>query len=63
MTPWRLLVTQPTDGATNMAIDEAVWRARKAEGGPHTLRFLPPLIVSEAEIDEALSRLGSLLSG
>jgi acetylornithine/N-succinyldiaminopimelate aminotransferase len=30
--------------------------------GPRTLRFVPPLVVSEAEIDEALSRLVSLLS-
>ena len=30
--------------------------------GPTTLRFLPPLIVSDAEIDEALVRLGSALS-
>ena len=29
--------------------------------GPHTLRLLPPLVVSEAEIDEALRRLASLL--
>ena len=27
---WRLLVTAPADGATNMAIDEAVWRGRQA---------------------------------
>jgi predicted acetylornithine/succinylornithine family transaminase len=31
--------------------------------GPHTLRFLPPLIVSEGEIDEALARLGALVAG
>ena len=29
--------------------------------GPSTLRLLPPLIVSEAEIDEALARLYGLL--
>ena len=29
--------------------------------GPTTVRFEPPLIVSAAEIDEALSRLGALL--
>jgi len=27
---WRLLVTEPADGATNMAIDEALWRSRQA---------------------------------
>ncbi len=30
--------------------------------GPTTLRFLPPLIVSEAEIDDALARIRKLLS-
>jgi acetylornithine/N-succinyldiaminopimelate aminotransferase len=29
--------------------------------GPRTLRFLPPLVVSEAEIAEALERLRRLL--
>jgi acetylornithine/N-succinyldiaminopimelate aminotransferase len=29
--------------------------------GPRTLRFLPPLVVSEAEIDDALGRLAALL--
>ena len=44
---WRLLVTEPTDGATNMAIDEAVWRGRRAGSSPPTLRFFawePPTI-------------------
>jgi acetylornithine/N-succinyldiaminopimelate aminotransferase len=31
--------------------------------GPSTLRFLPPLVVSEAEIGEAVSRVGALLRG
>jgi acetylornithine/succinyldiaminopimelate/putrescine aminotransferase len=30
--------------------------------GPRTLRFLPPLVVSEAQIDDALGRLGRLLA-
>jgi acetylornithine/N-succinyldiaminopimelate aminotransferase len=29
--------------------------------GPRTLRFLPPLVVTEAQIDDALSRLRRLL--
>ena len=29
--------------------------------GPRTLRFLPPLVVSEAEIADALGRLRALL--
>ena len=44
---WRLLVTEPADGATNMAIDEAVWRARQAAMAPPTLRFFgwaPPTV-------------------
>jgi lipoate-protein ligase A len=36
---WRLLVTEPADGATNMAIDEALWRARQAGQAPPTVRF------------------------
>ncbi len=44
---WRLLVTEPTDGAANMAIDEAVWLGRRARSSPPTLRFFawePPAI-------------------
>jgi lipoyl(octanoyl) transferase len=44
---WRLLVTEPTDGATNMAIDEALWRGRQAGVSPPTLRFFawaPPTV-------------------
>lgn len=44
---WRLLVTEPIDGATNMAIDEALWRGRQAGASPPTLRFFawaPPTV-------------------
>ena len=44
---WRLLVTEPCDGATNMAIDEAVWRGRQAGISPPTVRFFawaPPTV-------------------
>ncbi len=44
---WRLLVTEPADGATNMAIDEALWRGRQAGTAPPTLRFFawaPPTV-------------------
>lgn len=44
---WRLLVTEPADGATNMAIDEALWRSRQAGEAPPTLRFFawaPPTV-------------------
>jgi lipoyl(octanoyl) transferase len=45
--PWRLLVTEPCDGATNMAIDEAVWRGRQVDLSPPTIRFFawaPPTV-------------------
>jgi lipoate-protein ligase A len=44
---WRLLITEPADGATNMAIDEALWRGRQAGISPPTLRFFawaPPTV-------------------
>ena len=44
---WRLLVTEVTDGATNMAIDEALWRSRQSGQAPPTLRFFgwePPTV-------------------
>jgi lipoate-protein ligase A len=44
---WRLLVTEPADGATNMAVDEALWRGRQAGTSPPTLRFFawaPPTV-------------------
>jgi lipoate-protein ligase A len=44
---WRLLVTEPADGATNMAMDEALWRGRRAGASPPTLRFFawaPPTV-------------------
>lgn len=37
--PWRLLVTEPLDGAMNMAIDEALLRSRIGGAGPPTVRF------------------------
>jgi len=46
-TRWRLLVTEPVDGATNMAIDEALFRGRQAGTAPPTLRFFawdPPTV-------------------
>jgi lipoate-protein ligase A len=47
VTPWRLLVTEPLDGAANMALDEALWRGRLAGETPPTVRFFawaPPTI-------------------
>lgn len=37
--PWRLLITPPTDGATNMAVDEAILYALAEGYGQPTLRF------------------------
>jgi len=56
--------------AAELSRDDAPELARRAlldqrliinATGPSTLRFLPPLIVSPAEVDEALSRLRALL--
>ena len=44
---WRLLVTEPADGATNMAIDEALWRGLREGTSPPTVRFFawePPTV-------------------
>ncbi len=44
---FRLLVTEPLDGAANMALDEALLLARLRHGSPPTLRFFawaPPTI-------------------
>jgi lipoate-protein ligase A len=62
---WRLLVTEPADGAINMAIDEALWRGRRAGTSPPTLRFYawaPPTVSLgygqplEPEVDQAVCR-------
>jgi lipoate-protein ligase A len=47
VTSFRLLVTEPLDGAVNMALDEALLLARLRHGAPPTLRFFawaPPTI-------------------
>jgi len=47
MTAFRLLVTEPLDGALNMALDEALLLGRLASAAPPTLRFFawrPPTI-------------------
>src|SRR6202162_2191016 len=36
---FRLLVTEPLDGAANMALDEALLLSRLRHGSPPTLRF------------------------
>lgn len=47
MTGWRLTITEPLDGASNMALDEALLLARIGSVAPPTLRFFswnPPAI-------------------
>jgi len=39
MTPWRLLKLDTNDASANMAIDEAIMRARIKELVPNTVRF------------------------
>lgn len=59
---WRLLITPPLDGATNMAIDEAMAEAAAAGEAPPTLRFyqwVPPCLSLGrnqpiAEVDQAV---------
>jgi lipoyl(octanoyl) transferase len=65
MTAWRLLVTEPADGATNMAVDEVLWRGRRAGTAPPTLRFFawaPPTVslgygqALDQEVEQAVCR-------
>ncbi len=68
MTAFRLLVTEPIDGARNMALDEALFLSRSIGAGPPTLRFFawePPTLSLghgqrlDARIDlEAAARMG-----
>ncbi|MFQ5578331.1 MAG: biotin/lipoate A/B protein ligase family protein, partial [Anaerolineae bacterium] len=61
---WRLLITPPADGATNMAIDEAILHALADGDGRPTLRFYrwePPCLSlgynqRAADADEAACR-------
>src|SRR5215470_2841608 len=58
---WRLLVTEPLDGATNMAVDETLLRARSDESAGPTVRFYGwhPATVSlgyAQPLDEAVDR-------
>jgi lipoate-protein ligase A len=64
---WRLLITPPADGATNMAIDEAILQALANGSGLPTLRFYqwnPPCLSlgynqHYSEVDQdACARLG-----
>jgi len=56
---WRLLVTEPADGATNMAIDEALWLERRAGAAP--LSFDP--LVFATDLDSRGLRAKRVLRG
>ena len=61
---WRLLITPPMDGATNMAVDEAILYALSEGNGLPTLRFYqwePPCLSlgysqRSADVDEEVCR-------
>jgi lipoate-protein ligase A len=65
MTAWRLLITEPADGATNMALDETLWRGRQDGTAPPTIRlyaWAPPTVslgygqALDAHVDAAACR-------
>ena len=68
MSAWRLVITEPLDGAANMALDEALLLSRLRGAGPPTVRFFgwaPPTVslgygqAMDGRIDlEAAWRLG-----
>jgi len=47
MQPWRLINSPPSDGFTNMAVDEAIFKTVSAGSAPPTIRFYtwaPPAV-------------------
>jgi acetylornithine/N-succinyldiaminopimelate aminotransferase len=60
-----LMVAAEIEGDAPELVRRALFEQRLVLNatGPRTLRFLPPLVVSEAEVAEALARLGVLLDG
>lgn len=68
MVTWRLLNTEPRDGAWNMAVDEVLWRGVQKGTSPPTIRFFawdPPTLSLgygqsvKRDLDmEALERFG-----
>jgi acetylornithine/N-succinyldiaminopimelate aminotransferase len=60
-----LMVAAEIEGDAPELVRRALFEQRLVLNatGPRTLRFLPPLVVSEAEVAEALARLGALLDG
>lgn len=60
-----LMVACDVDADAPAAVKRALHEERLIVNatGPQTLRLLPPLVISEAEVDEALVRLGRALDG
>jgi acetylornithine/N-succinyldiaminopimelate aminotransferase len=58
-----LMVAADVDGEAPVLARRALLEERLVINatGPRTLRFLPPLVVTEAQIDDALARLGRLM--
>ncbi|MEA2273097.1 MAG: acetylornithine/N-succinyldiaminopimelate aminotransferase [Solirubrobacteraceae bacterium] len=58
-----LMVAADIDGDAPAAVERALLQQRLIVNatGPATIRLLPPLVIGEAEVDEALARLGRAL--
>ena len=59
-----LMLAVDIDGDAPAIVERALLEERLVINatGPHTLRFLPPLVVTAAEVDEALERLGRVMA-
>ena len=60
-----LMVATDVDAARRSSSRRALLEQRLVINatGPQTLRFLPPLVVERAQVDDALARLAPLLGG
>jgi acetylornithine/succinyldiaminopimelate/putrescine aminotransferase len=58
-----LMLAADIDGDAPAAVERALLQQRLVVNatGPATIRLLPPLVIGEAEVDEALARLGRAL--
>jgi acetylornithine/succinyldiaminopimelate/putrescine aminotransferase len=58
-----LMVGCDIDGDAPAVVERALFEERLVTiaTGPRTLRFVPPLVISAEQVDDALSRLGRLL--
>jgi len=58
-----LMVGCDINGDAPAVVERALFEERLVTiaTGPRTLRFVPPLVISSEQVDEALSRLGRLL--